>query len=272
MQIAVLELALRVAGPDFIRTDASARAAFHRTAMGLLKAGASPKRSSSRTDDGKRALDVAACIGDVVLFDALLAAGADPKPLPFVMGHGVASLGSAHYLTIAIERAYEGIIMSALRAGVSVETRSCDQHHQTLLHTAAALAVRPMVELLLSLGANPNAFYESGGSPRTALDASLAQSMGNNAIADRIRAAGGLTAIEVSFGLVGKPRDPALARIFEHAATNSVFVGNVDRLRASATVGSAAFDGYDGSADVARAAAMLQDLPGLRQRASARKA
>jgi len=237
--------------------------------MALLKEGASPKRSSSRTDDGKRALDVAACIGDAVLFDALLAAGADPKPLPFVMGHGMASLGSAHYLTIAVERAYADIITSALRVGVSVETRSCDQHNQTLLHTAAALAVHPMVELLLSLGADPNAFYESGGSPRTALDASLAQSKGNNAMADRIRAAGGLTAMEVSFGLVGKPRDPALARIFEHAATYSVFVGNIDKLRASATVGGAAFDGYDGSADAARAAAMLRDLPGLRQRASA---
>lgn len=60
-------------------------------------------------------------------------------------------------LLAAIDSGFHDIIASALRAGVSVETRGCDTDRQTLLHRAVLAKQAHIAELLLAHGVDPNA-------------------------------------------------------------------------------------------------------------------
>ena len=193
-----LELALRIDGPP--AANESDRTATRRTVFALLRAGAMPQRSIRRLDALGRALDLAVCAADAEIFRALLAAGADPTPLPFAeLSDGEVS--STHYLTVAVQRGLCTVVEAALDAGVSVETRSCDALKRAPLHIAVACSNAEMVELLLARGADPNVKWEAlilQPRPhfRTPLD--LAERVSAEAdVAERIKAAlicaGGLT-------------------------------------------------------------------------------
>lgn len=161
-----LELALRVAGPQFPNRSDKEDASVARVVQLLLRAGASPKRSKSRYDGYGRALDYAAIYNASWTFDALLAAGADPAPVPFI-GWAVSADGSSSatcsvtYIGVATELGYTAIIDSALRAGVSPETRYNEgpSRNYTLLQIAVYRQQREVFELLLRRGANPNATF-----------------------------------------------------------------------------------------------------------------
>lgn len=206
--LSALELALHVSC-RFIRSLAvdEARAAFI-----LLRAGASPLPSKQRIDSAMRCIDVAGMEPDPALFCALVAAGADPTPLPFRMKYNGASqtFGSFNYMTMAVEFGRVHTVEAALRAGVSVNTRASGASKSTLLLYAAHRGYADLVDLLLAWRADVNAaceFWlpvEAIGSDgvqllRTATDAALHPfgAIQCPRIISALRAAGGRTTEEL---------------------------------------------------------------------------
>ena len=157
-----LELALRVNCLDIC--DGDDYAALTRVVQLLLRAGVRHVRSSRRSDGLGRAIDLAAIRNAPAVFDALLAAGADPSPLSFI-GWANNKLDrscvtcTVNYLMVAVEQGFVDIVQSALRAGVSPETRTPNAEKYTALQVAVVSGTADCVDLLLRHGANPNARY-----------------------------------------------------------------------------------------------------------------
>ena len=151
--LSALELSLGI-------SSLSIRGCAVHAALALLKAGASPRPSKLRVDSLERCIDVAGGqLGNAQLFSALLDAGADPILLPYQWRYTNGTIGSVNYCSLAAERGFTDIVVLALQAGASLETRTYDFCETTLLGLAAGGGHLALVRMLLGRGADVNATF-----------------------------------------------------------------------------------------------------------------
>lgn len=158
----------------------SARAVLDAVAMRLLDAGANVH---ARNYSQMRPLNLASFLPSLDVFKALVAKGADPSPVPFIVEAGPGALLmqpgqqlGTHYLQIAVQEGRADVLQAAAAAGVKLKKV------KLLGEIAVPLLVRAVVEgqlscvrCLLDCGVDVNEVCSQGEYPATAVDLAQCQ-------------------------------------------------------------------------------------------------
>lgn len=148
----------------------------HDVAMRLIDGGAD---LNARNFAQMRPLDFAAELPSLDIFRALVAKGADPSRVPYIVqvAPGLEGAGESlgtHYLADAIQNNRVDVLQAASAAGVNLKKiKTLARGSVPLLAEAAQGGRVECVRFLLDIGANVNEVHELNGDKRTAWDAAV---------------------------------------------------------------------------------------------------